>query len=243
MEWKVTKFNGGYNGGKEAAGTYQKIINEIREHDIMICGFLGHCAIARNIEHKSRIIGIDIDPSVIAAWGDMSWPWIELICGDFVSLVPSLLSTIGAGKKIVIYCDPPYLMESIKSDIPPYKYTMPASWHRSFLSMIAEIGDISGVDILISHYPCDMYESSLKGWRVLKYKSTTRRGTATELLFMNYSHDDGKLQDYQFVGDNKDERYNLKHRAATNLISKLNRMDPRKKQALLHYLRADLASL
>ena len=32
--------------------------------------------------------------------------------------------------------------------------------------------------------------------------------------------------DYQYIGDNKHERYNLKNRTAVNLIAKLERISP-----------------
>ena len=52
---KVAAFENGYIGGKEAAGTYQKIINEIRPFDVLIIPFLGHCAITRNIDWKQLL--------------------------------------------------------------------------------------------------------------------------------------------------------------------------------------------
>ena len=60
---------------------------------------------------------------------------------------------------------------------------------------------------------------------------------------MNYQHVDGKLQDYQYIGDNKHERYNLKNRTAVNLIAKLERMEVRKRQAVIHYLKEYLEKI
>ena len=34
----------------------------------------------------------------------------------------------------------------------------------------------------------------------------------------------------------KDERYNLKHRTAKNLIEKLESMEPQKRRAVMHYV-------
>ena len=97
------------------------------------------------------------------------------------------------------------------------------------------------VDVLISHYPDPRYDEVLKNWRKVSFQSNTRRGTATENLYANYEHPTGELHDYRYIGDNKDERYNLKHRTAKNLIGKLEGMEPRKRQAVMHYVNEWLA--
>ncbi len=112
--------------------------------------------------------------------------------------------------------------------------------HRQFLTC-AELWPFqANVDVLISHYPDEVYDSWLKQWRSITFQSTTRQGQATEKLYMSYRHETGHLHDYQYVGNDKHERYNLKHRAAKNLIAKLERMEVRKRQAMIHYLKDEL---
>lgn len=234
---KVNTFTNGYNGGKEASGTWQKIINEIRPHDIFISACLGHCAITRRMRKAQKIYGIDIDPKVIKAWEEMHWDWITLIQGDAITHVSKIISTTPPELKICIYADPTYRMKSIKSSKKPYAFTMDDIWHERFLKNIKLWASHSNVDILISHYPDELYNKQLKEWRKISYESKTRQGMATENLYMNYEHSTGELHDYRWIGDNKDERYNLKHRTAKNLIAKLERMDSRKKQAVLYYMR------
>ena len=94
--------------------------------------------------------------------------------------------------------------------------------------------------MIVSHYPDEMYDKFIGHWRNFEYESTTRRGKATEKLWLNFEHDTGYLHDYQYLGSDKHERYNLKHRAAKNLIAKLEKMEMRRRQAMLHYLREGL---
>ena len=230
----------GYTGGKGASGVYQKIINEIRPFDILIIPFLGHCAISRNIAlGNAKIIGIDLDSTVIDNWQQEKFTWIELHNSDGIEKTSELLATLPSTSNICIYADPTYRMCSIKSEIEPYTHTMSDDDHYRFLDNAELWAMQSNVDVLISHYPDSLYETRLSkghGWRSITYQYQTRRGPATEMLFMNYNHIDGKLHDYQYMGDNKHERYNLKHRTAKNLIAKLERMEVRKRQAVLHYL-------
>ena len=237
----------GYTGGKGASGVYQKIINEIRPFDILIIPFLGHCAISRNINlQNSRVIAMDLDNEVIKNWKDANYSWIDLHHRDGIDKTSELIASIGSTKKICIYGDPTYRMASIKSQREPYRYTMSDDDHHRFLDAAAPGAIQANVDVLISHYPDSLYEtrlSKLRGWRTIQFQAQTRRGVATECLFMNYQHVDGKLQDYQYIGDNKHERYNLKNRTAVNLIAKLERMEVRKRQAVIHYLKEYLEKI
>ncbi|MEM6734631.1 MAG: hypothetical protein AAF620_01055 [Bacteroidota bacterium] len=235
---KISAFADGYTGGKEGTGIWQKIINEIRPHDIFISGCLGNCAIARHKLPAKRNYGIDIDPSVIDAWNEMKWEWITLIHGDVIAAVSQLLAMEDLKeKRICLFLDPTYRMSSIKSDRPPYKFTMEDEWHHKFLSEVQKWSLHPNLDILITHYPDPLYKRKLKEWRRIPYLTKTRRGPVEEWLFMNYEHESGELHDYRWIGDNKDERYNLKNRTAKNLIKKLNRMEVRKKQAIIYYMK------
>ena len=239
---KVNGFENGYTGGKEAAGTYQKIINEMRPFDLLIIPFLGHCGITRNIDlGEAKVIGIDINPEVISAWKRMDFRFIDLHVGCGWDITSQILATRDLKyKKVCIYADPTYRMESIKSNKKPYPFTMTDDEHRRFLTAAELWSFEANVDVLISHYPDPVYDTWLSEWRTIEFESTTRQGSALEKLYMSYKHETGQLHDYQFVGDDKHERYNLKHRAAKNLVAKLERLEPRKKQAMIHYLKGYL---
>ena len=145
------------------------------------------------------------------------------------------------GERLFVYCDPPYRINSRRQQVPQYPCEMTDEDHDRFLSEIVSISTRPDVDVLISHYPDPRYDKVLKDWRKVSFQSKTRRGMATENLYANYEHTTGELHDYRYIGDNKDERYNLKHRTAKNLIGKLESMEPRKRQAVMHYVNQWLA--
>ena len=235
-------FQEGYFGGKEASGTWQKIINEVRPHDVFVSPFLGNCALARHIRKAKKMIGIDLDPQVIQAWREMAFDgsprdWIGLIQGNGIDML-SQLPAMFTGERLFVYCDPPYRISSRSQPVARYLCEMTDEDHERFLREIISLSRCPNVDVLISHYPDPVYDQTLKDWRKVSFQSKTRRGMATENLYANYEHTTGELHDYRYIGDNKDERYNLKHRTAKNLIGKLAGMDPRKRRAVLHYLLA-----
>lgn len=60
-----------YPGGKSGAGVYQRLINLIPPHRVLIVPFAGHCGVVRNIRPAEHTIVIDQDP-VVCQWWD-SW--------------------------------------------------------------------------------------------------------------------------------------------------------------------------
>lgn len=227
----MNKVNGisTYTGGKAASGTYQTIINQIRPHDILIIPFLGHCAVARLIHHPPdhRVIGIDLDEQIINQWSSMQWGWITLLCQDGLKYLDGLPHHLPLNRKAVIYADPPYPLASRKGQRCLYRHELTDEDHHRLLALlkrIDSIGKAAGqpVDILISTYPNQLYLEQLSDWRLIEFRSTTRGGSATEWLFLNYSNDEGILHDYSYVGTNYRERERIKkkrHRWVDNLMS------------------------
>lgn len=61
-----------YPGGKSGSGIYQRIINLIPPHRILIVPFAGHCGIVRNIRPAEETIVIDQSEKVCQWWHDWS---------------------------------------------------------------------------------------------------------------------------------------------------------------------------
>lgn len=61
-----------YPGGKSGAGIYQRIINLIPRHRILIVPFAGHCGVVRNIRPAKHTVVIDQDPAVCEWWSRWS---------------------------------------------------------------------------------------------------------------------------------------------------------------------------
>ena len=57
-----------YPGGKAASGSFQKIINEIPPHEMLVIPFLGNCAVTRNISRADTTIGIDACSQIVSVW-------------------------------------------------------------------------------------------------------------------------------------------------------------------------------
>ena len=60
----------GYPGGKSGAGIFQRLINLIPPHKILIVPFAGKCGVVRNIRPADHTIVIDADPDVCQWWDD-----------------------------------------------------------------------------------------------------------------------------------------------------------------------------
>jgi hypothetical protein len=61
-----------YPGGKSGAGIYQRLINLIPRHRILIVPFAGHCGVVRNIRPAEHTIVIDQNPTVCEWWASWS---------------------------------------------------------------------------------------------------------------------------------------------------------------------------
>lgn len=61
-----------YPGGKSGAGIFQRLINLIPRHRILIVPFAGHCGVVRNIRPAEHTIVIDQNPAVCEWWASWS---------------------------------------------------------------------------------------------------------------------------------------------------------------------------
>lgn len=57
-----------YPGGKSGAGVFQRLINLIPQHRVLITAFAGQCGVARNIKPAEHTIVIDADADVCQWW-------------------------------------------------------------------------------------------------------------------------------------------------------------------------------
>jgi hypothetical protein len=90
---------------------------------------------------------------------------------------------------------------------------------------------------MISSYPNSVYERSLKGWRKIEFQSTTRRGMATEAIYMNYPEPE-ILQDYSYIGKDFIDRQRIK-RKCTRFIKKLESLPIHERQFILNCIKSN----
>ena len=243
-----------YNGSKSGNGVYQQIISIIPPHTTLIVPFLGHCGIVRNILPADILIAMDASEKVIEAWktflvqdliykskdngltflktpetkGNLPNKIVLIKCNALeqlpkLSFDPSLT---------VIYLDPPYPLDSIKSKRNLYEFVLTKKEHTKLMLLLKSMM----ANILISTYDNVLYKKGLSGWDKIKFSAGTRNGKNIETVYFNYSLSNGRLHDYRYLGSNfKDrERIRLKIKRWTERLNKLN---PREKMAIIQALK------
>lgn len=241
----------GYPGGKNGAGVYQRIINLMPPHDVYIEPFLGGGAVMRLKRPADQSFGIDLSRDAIAGFrvaavsiafddgsgtrdgiagssDDCRRPSLHLAVGDGIEFLENFAST----GRVLVYCDPPYLM-STRSGKRLYEHEMSESSHRRLLRWaIAHRQDGRSCSIMISGYASSLYARALKGWNCIQFDSMTRGGyTKREHLWFNFEPPTA-LHDYRFLGENFRERERIK-RMKQRWTARLERMPILQRQALL----------
>lgn len=216
-----------YFGGKGSAGTYQRIINHIRPCDTLIIPFLGNCAVTRAISWPGKVLVNDLDTAVVDAWkAAQLGPSIEVYNLPARDFLHEALQCPELGR-VVIYCDPPYPMDSRKSQREVYRHEMSDQQHVEFLDVVRWLR----VDCLVSTYPNDLYARQLSHWNRTEFQSQTRQGPATEWLFYNYPAPT-VLHDDSFSGENYRQREYTK-RKASRWLARYQALPPHEQQRIL----------
>ena len=231
----VTLKKRSYAGGKAGAGIRHKIINQIPPHQIFIVGFLGQCAITRYKKPAQHTIAYELNQEVIKDWNKAKFNTSELRNDNLEIRNISFLEfnpfdDIFQNPNVYVYLDPPYPFEcrSSKKDI--YKFEMTDEQHIDLLKKLQYVKCKVG----IQSYKNSIYSKYLKKWRFINYKSTTRNGTRTEYLYMNYEAPK-QLHDYSYIGSNKRQREAIKRRFTT-FKKRLAKMNPHEQLMYLEFV-------
>lgn len=221
-----------YNGGKAGNGTYQQIINHIPKHDVFIDAFVGGGGILFKLKLPAITVINDIDSSIIEKYktitvkNNYEVPLTDLIVenGDYAGVIDKYDCTAA---KAFFYFDPPYLKSSRKSQKDLYNFDWHEENHLRFLSKALTVKS----DVMISHYPCTLYDGYLKGWLTHDFESQTRNGKATERIYMNYQKPE-VLQDFSYLGKDYRERQRIKRKIQRHM-QKLNNMPADERMGIL----------
>ena len=222
-----------YNGGKAGNGTYQKIINHIPKCDVFVDAMVGNGGIFLNLNLPQITVINDIDTSVIDKYnkvlidkhnyeGHNKNIIVENI--DYRSLIDKYDDV---RSKVCFYFDPPYLMETRKSNKKLYTFDWELKHHENFLLRAVTVKS----NVIISHYPCDLYDKYLNGWYMHDFQSMTRNGLRTERIYMNYPKP-YILQDYRYLGSDYRDRQRIK-RKINRFISKLDGLPTEERTGIL----------
>jgi DNA adenine methylase len=128
----------------------------------------------------------------------------------------------------LIYCDPPYLLETLASGRQRYRHEFSDAQHSELLATIRGLP----CRVMISGYWSELYGRTLQDWNAIHFEAMTRGGyTATEWVWFNFP-EPVALHDYRFLGETFRERQDLK-RQRERWIARLEAMSVLKKRMLL----------
>ena len=165
-------------GSKATTGLCQAIISCMPPHDVFLETHLGGGAIMRRKPPALRSIGIDLNRRAIDGFR-CDHP-VELhhgCCHRFLS------EFAFAGRELV-YSDPPYVQSTRKSQR-RYRYDYSDADHVELLGILKSLP----CQVMISGYPCRLYDDHLAGWRSLEIQVNNQTCIVTEKLWFNFAPD------------------------------------------------------
>ncbi len=180
------------------------------------------CSLGGNDERRHNLVAAAISPSSAEPPPVDRPTRYRFLRGDALTF----LASYPFEPDHLIYCDPPYLMET-RSSGRLYRHEFSDEQHAELLSTIVELP----CRVMISGYWSELYASRLHRWNSIHFEAMTRGGMATEWVWFNFEPPVA-LHDYRYLGETAHQRQDLK-RMVASWAGKLERMPPLKKQALL----------
>jgi DNA adenine methylase len=189
-----------YFGSKAASGLFQNIIAMMPPHETYIETHLGGGAIMKRKPPTVNSIGIDMDPRALDTF-KCPYP-VHLING----CAHEFLAHFNYTGLELIYCDPPYLMETRTSDN-KYRFEYEQQDHISLLKLIKTLP----CQVIISGYPSSLYDDNLSDWKNIELQVMSRGGPRTEKIWYNYEIN--RVYWAGFAGKDFTDRQRIKRKA------------------------------
>ena len=211
-----------YPGGKNAQGMAQRIVSLMPPHRMYVEGCYGSGAVMRLKRPAEINIAVDmIEPPAGAVPAG-----VQVIRGD----VLEFLRTTQLRPDAVLYLDPPYMLGT-REKKKLYAHEWPDAKHAAMLGLVLSLP----CRVILSGYPCRLYNEILAGWQREEFQAFTRGRTwKTECLWYNFPRP-AVLHDARFIGGGRDERWRIQKRRRT-LRARFQRMPPNERQALFDVL-------
>lgn len=194
-----------YPGGKNGAGTYQRIINLIPPHRVYIEPFAGSAAILRHKRPAQASVAIDLDEAAVDELSGTleGIPGCSIFHGNGIVYLEKYA---WVGDEFV-YCDPPYLMQTRTSG-KMYNEEMTDADHIRLLDVL--LWKVPA-PVMLSGYKSEMYREALVNWHRIDFQAMTRGGLRNESLWLNY-RPPALLHDDSYLGENFRERERIKRK-------------------------------
>lgn len=218
-----------YPGGKNGSGVWQAIISLQPPHDIYVEPFLGSGAILRHKRPARVNYGFDLDVRALSllaniAIGGSGGPGFHLVRGCGLQF----LECAALSPAALVYCDPPYLMETRSCRQRYYKYEFGVEDHRRLLAWASAARCM----VQISGYPSSLYCEALRGWSTYSYNRVVRSGRRRlECLWFNYPWP-VRLHDYRYIGRDYHDRTRIRRKCLT-WSTRLSAMPDLERRAVL----------
>ncbi len=190
----------GYFGSKAANGLFQNIIAMMPPHDTYIETHLGGGVVMRRKPPAINNIGIDIDPEPLSNF-DCAYP-VHLVN----SCAHHFLTNYDYSGNELIYCDPPYLINT-RTSRRRYRFEYTKQDHIVLLELLKSLP----CHIILSGYPSQLYDGFLDDWNTIELQAMTRGGPRTEKLWYNCDIDRTFWAGY--AGKNFTDRQRIKRKA------------------------------
>jgi hypothetical protein len=147
---------------------------------------------------------IDLDPTAVAGFATFA------LGSNFSTIVDDGVQWLIDAKlraDALVYCDPPYLMDTRRKQRALYHCEFDEDDHWRLLRVIRGLKCL----VQISGYWSSLYAKRLEGWRCIRFQNMTRGGPREECLWMNYP-EPVALHDYSRLGAGFRERERIKRR-------------------------------
>ncbi len=188
-------------GSKATTGLSQAIVAAMPPHGAYIETHLGGGAIMKRKPPALRNIGIDLNRRAIDNFS----------CDHDVELVHGCCHAFLSGFDFqgdeLVYCDPPYVQSTRKSQR-RYRYDYTDADHVALLGILKSLP----CQVMISGYPSRLYDEHLPDWRSLEVQVNNQSCVVTEKVWFNFPP--GRVHWHAFAGRNFTHRQVVRRKAA-----------------------------
>lgn len=190
----------GYFGSKATPGLFQNIIAIMPPHNTYIETHLGGGTVMKKKPPAAINIGLDLDAKAISNF-DCDHP-VKLIKG----CAHHFLDRYDYKGAELIYCDPPYLLETRRSSR-KYRFDYTEKDHLKLLTLLKSLP----CHVILSGYPSSLYDEQLNNWNSIELQVMSHSGPRTEKLWFNYTID--RVYWATYAGKNFTHRQCIKRKA------------------------------